>query len=145
MTDQSTEPAADQLLDLVRRAGTIGPGTAVERAGIELTHVSPDRVVGTMPVEGNRQPYGVLHGGASCVLAETLASVGSAIQAGAGRLAMGVEINASNHRSARDGLVTGTATALDLGRTMATWQIEITDGEGRRICTARVTCALRDA
>ena len=89
MTDQSTEPAADQLLDLVRRAGTIGPGTAVERAGIELTHVSPDRVVGTMPVEGNRQPYGVLHGGASCVLAETLASVGSAIQAGAGRLAMG--------------------------------------------------------
>jgi uncharacterized protein (TIGR00369 family) len=58
---------------------------------------------------------------------------------------MGVEINASHHRSARDGLVTGTATALHLGRTMATWQIEITDGEGRRICTARVTCALRDA
>ncbi|WP_440065451.1 PaaI family thioesterase [Streptosporangium sp. OZ121] len=113
--------------------------------GIEITEATAERVVGTMPVEGNIQPYGLLHGGASCVLAETLGSTGAAIHAGPGRIAMGVEINATHHRSATSGLVTGVATRIHGGRTLATYDIEIVDERGRRVCTSRLTCMLRDA
>jgi uncharacterized protein (TIGR00369 family) len=113
--------------------------------GIVFTEAGTDRVVATMPVEGNTQPYGLLHGGASVVLAETLGSIGSALHAGADRVAVGIEINASHHRAAREGLVTGTATPLHLGSTMASWQVEITDERGRAVCTSRITCLLRDA
>ncbi|MEV4376190.1 hotdog fold thioesterase [Streptosporangium sp. NPDC049644] len=119
--------------------------TLVERMGIEITEATPERVVGTMPVEGNSQPYGLLHGGASCVLAETLGSVGAAMHAGRERIAVGIEINATHHRSATSGLVTGVATRLHGGRTLATYDIEITDDRGRKVCTARLTCMLRDA
>ena len=122
-----------------------GKGTLVERMGIVFTEASPDRVVATMPVEGNTQPYGLLHGGASCVLAETMGSVASALHAGPGNLVFGVEINATHHRSAREGQVTGVATPLHRGRTMATYEIEISDGDGRRLCTSRITCAIRPA
>lgn len=111
--------------------------------GIALTTATPALVTGTMPVEGNTQPFGVLHGGASVVLAETLGSVGAALHArAAGRTAAGVEINATHHRAVRRGLVTGTATAVHLGRTIATYEVVITDDEGRRTCTARLTCAV---
>jgi 1,4-dihydroxy-2-naphthoyl-CoA hydrolase len=118
--------------------------TLVERMGIEITEATPERVVGRMPVEGNIQPYGLLHGGASCVLAETLGSTGAAIHAGPGRIAMGIEINATHHRSATSGYVTGVATQIHGGRTLTTYDIEITDEQGRRVCTARLTCMLRD-
>jgi 1,4-dihydroxy-2-naphthoyl-CoA hydrolase len=139
------DPTPEQLRELVTSGELAGAGTLVERMGIEFTHVGTDRLVATMPVEGNRQPYGLLHGGASCVLAETLASIGSAIQAGRSRIAVGIEINASHHRAASDGTVTGTATPVHLGRTLNTWQVEITDQAERPVCTARVTCLLRDA
>ncbi|MEV5555995.1 hotdog fold thioesterase [Nonomuraea wenchangensis] len=119
-------------------------GTLASRMGIEFLEAGPDRVVGRMPVEGNTQPYGLLHGGASVVLAETLGSVAAAIHAGPERIAVGVEINATHHRSARSGHVTGVATRLHAGRTLATYDIEITDEEGRRVCTSRLTCMLRD-
>jgi 1,4-dihydroxy-2-naphthoyl-CoA hydrolase len=138
------DPTPEELLQLVTSGELAGPGTLVDRMGIEFTDVAADRLVGTMPVDGNRQPYGLLHGGASCVLAETLASIGSAIQAGRDRIAVGIEINATHHRSARDGTVTGVATPLHLGRTLNTWHVEITDAAGRAVCTARVTCLLRD-
>jgi uncharacterized protein (TIGR00369 family) len=112
------------------------------RMGIRIVEAAPDRVVGTMPVEGNTQPYGLLHGGASCVLAETLGSVGSALHAGLGRLVVGVDINATHHRGARSGQVTGVATAVHLGRTHATYDVVISDEDGRRVCTSRITCAL---
>ncbi|MFI6510675.1 MULTISPECIES: hotdog fold thioesterase [Streptosporangium] len=118
--------------------------TLVDRMGIEITEASPERVVGTMPVEGNIQPYGLLHGGASCVLAETLGSTGAALHAGPGRIAVGVEISATHHRSATSGLVTGVATRVHGGRTLATYEIEITDDRGRRVCSSRLTCMLRD-
>ena len=130
------------VLDLVNG---MGKGTLVERMGIVFTEAGTDRVVATMPVAGNTQPYGLLHGGASVVLAETLGSIGSALHAGADRVAVGIEINASHHRAAREGLVTGTATPLHLGSTMASWQVEITDERGRAVCTSRITCLLRDA
>ncbi|MFI9551732.1 PaaI family thioesterase [Nonomuraea endophytica] len=113
--------------------------------GIEIVEASAERVVGRMPVEGNTQPYGLLHGGASVVLAETLGSVGSAIHAGEGRIAVGIEINATHHRAARSGHVTGVATRIHGGRSLATFEIEILDEEGRRLCTSRLTCMLRDA
>ncbi len=120
-------------------------GTLVERLGIVLVEVGSQRVVATMPVAGNTQPYGLLHGGASCVLAETLGSLGAASHAAqSARIAAGIEINATHHRAARSGLVTGTATALSLGVSLASYEIEITDEFGRRVCTARVTCILRD-
>lgn len=123
-----------------------GPGALAERMGITLTEASPDRVVGTMPVEGNTQPYGLLHGGASCVLAETLGSIGSALHGTTvGKpAAVGVDINATHHRGLRDGTVTGVATPVHRGRTAATYEIVISDDAGRRVCTARLTCLLRD-
>lgn len=119
-------------------------GTLAQRMGIEFLEAGPERVVGRMPVEGNTQPYGLLHGGASAVLAETLGSVAAAIHAGPDRLALGIEINATHHRAASSGYVTGVATRLHGGRTLATYDIEITDEQGRRVCTSRLTCMLRD-
>ncbi|KAB8185643.1 PaaI family thioesterase [Microbispora catharanthi] len=116
-----------------------------QRMGLEILEASAERVVGRMPVKGNTQPHGLLHGGASCVLAETLGSTGAALHAGAGRIAVGIEINATHHRSATSGHVTAVATRVHGGRTLATYAIEITDDEGRAVCTARLTCMLRDA
>ncbi len=108
---------------------TSGGGVLAERMGITITEASPKRVVGTMPVIGNTQPYGLLHGGASCVLAETLGSIGATMHAMAngGGLALGVDINATHHRSARSGLVTGVATPVHLGGSVATYEVVITD------------------
>ena len=120
-------------------------GTLLDRMGIELVSASAERVVGRMPVAGNTQPYGLLHGGASCVLAESLGSIGSALHAGEGRIAVGVDINATHHRALTSGVVTGVATPVHRGRSSATYEIVITDEQDRRICTARLTCMLRDA
>ena len=122
-----------------------GDDALVARMGIKILEASPRRVVGTMPVAGNTQPYGLLHGGASCVLAETLGSLGSALHAGPDRVTVGIEISASHHRAAADGEVTGVATLVHGGRTMTTYEIIITDELSRRICTSRLSCLLRDA
>ena len=99
-----------------------------------------------MPVEGNLQPYGLLHGGASVVLAETAGSTGAALWAAAsGKIAVGIEINATHHRAVRAGTVTGVATPLHRGGALATYEIVITDEAGRRTCTCRLTCVLRAA
>jgi 1,4-dihydroxy-2-naphthoyl-CoA hydrolase len=119
-------------------------GTLPGRMGIKIVEASPERIVGTMPVAGNTQPYGLLHGGASCVLAETLGSLGAALHAGPGRATLGIEINATHHRGAAHGLVTGVATLLHGGRTLCTYEIVLTDDQGRRTCTARLTCLYRD-
>ncbi|MEU9239856.1 hotdog fold thioesterase [Streptomyces shenzhenensis] len=115
------------------------------RMGVQIVEASADRVVGTMPVEGNTQPYGLLHGGASAVLAETLGSVGSMLHGGSSKIAVGVDLNCTHHRGARSGLVTGVATPVHRGRSTATYEIVISDEEGRRVCSARLTCLLRDA
>lgn len=122
----------------------VGGGALGKRMGIEIIEASPERLVGTMPVEGNTQPYGLLHGGASVVLAETLGSWGAAMQAGPERVAVGLDINATHHRAARAGVVTGTATQLSGGRSVASYEVVVTDEDGQRVCTARITCLLRD-
>jgi 1,4-dihydroxy-2-naphthoyl-CoA hydrolase len=117
-------------------------GALNSKMGFELLAITPERVVGRMPVAGNTQPYGLWHGGASCVLAETLASLGSFMHAQPERISVGVDINATHHRAVTEGWVTGTATALHLGRSVASYEIVIIDDADRRVCTARVTCQL---
>ncbi|CAL9398345.1 1,4-dihydroxy-2-naphthoyl-CoA hydrolase [Nocardiopsis dassonvillei] len=137
----TTDP--EGLRDLLD-SGALTGGLS-ERMGIEITEASAERVVGRMPVKGNTQPFGLLHGGASCVLAESLGSIGATIHAHRyGRVAVGIEINATHHRSATDGHVTGVATPVHLGRTLATWDITITDDQDRKVCTSRLTCMLRE-
>ena len=120
-------------------------GALNEKMGVEIVEASAERIVATMPVEGNTQPYGLLHGGASVVLAESLGSVGSAIHAYPDKIAVGVDINATHHRSATSGTVTGVATPIHLGRTSTCYEIVITNEAGKRVCTARITCALLPA
>ena len=119
-------------------------GPMAERMGIKLISASSQKVVGTMPVEGNTQPFGLLNGGASMALVETLGSIGAIIHAGKDRFAVGIEINGSHHKSARTGIVTGTATAISLGKTLATYEVKITDEAGDLICTGRISCLIRD-
>jgi len=137
----------DYLEQLRERYGDVflNGGTLGAKLGIELVEASAQRIVGTMPVEGNTQPLGLLHGGASAALAETLGSVGAALHAGPGRFVVGVDLNATHHRAARTGIVTGVATALHLGRTVASYDIVISDAQNRRICTSRITCLIREA
>jgi uncharacterized protein (TIGR00369 family) len=121
-------------------------GTLLDLMGIVITEAAPDRVVATMPVKGNVQPYGLLHGGASCVLAESLGSIGSALHAATyGKVAVGVDINATHHRAVREGVVTGVATPIYLGRTTTSYEVVITDERDKRVCTARITCQLIQA
>jgi uncharacterized protein (TIGR00369 family) len=131
-------------LDLEQLAA-VSVGTLADRMGIRFVEPIWGTVAATMPVEGNTQPYGILHGGASCVLAETVGSTAAALHAGEGRIAVGVDINATHHRSMTTGEVRAEATPLHLGRSSAQFEIVIVDAEGRRICTSRLTCALRDA
>lgn len=118
------------------------PSALDVRLGLEMLELTPERVVGRMPVEGNTQPFGLWHGGASCVLIETLGSVGATAHGWPDRVAVGVDINATHHRPARTGWVTGTATALRLGRTVTTYEVVLVGDDDRRLCTARITCQL---
>jgi 1,4-dihydroxy-2-naphthoyl-CoA hydrolase len=133
----------DEPEDAVAWINKAGAETLAGRLGIVFLEASPERLVATMPVEGNTQLLGVLHGGASVVLAESLGSIGAALHAGEGRLAVGVDINATHHCPARDGIVTGVAIPLYLGRTTATYEVTITNETGLRLCTSRITCAIQ--
>ncbi|MGW7539138.1 PaaI family thioesterase [Amycolatopsis sp. NPDC054798] len=115
-----------------------------DKIGLKLIELTPERVVGTIPVEGNLQPYGLLHGGANATVAEALGSVLAALNAGPERAAMGLELSCTHHRAVRSGTVTGVATPLHVGRGTITSEIVLTDDEGRRTCTARLTCVVRD-
>jgi 1,4-dihydroxy-2-naphthoyl-CoA hydrolase len=135
------QDSSDQI---IANFAAVSRDTLTGRMGVTVTAASAEQVTGTMPVDGNTQPYGLLHGGASCVLAETLGSLGAALTAGPGRFAVGVEISATHHRAAASGTVTGVATRLHAGRSITSYEIVISDDQGRRVCTARLTCLLRD-
>jgi 1,4-dihydroxy-2-naphthoyl-CoA hydrolase len=139
MTDEvkTSEDAAKLLAE--RSVGELA-----EKLGIEILELSAERSVATMPVEGNTQPFGVLHGGAHVVLAETLGSMSANVWAYPDRLAVGIEVNASHSRSAVGGLVTGTCTALNLGKSLTVHEIVVTDEQGRRLSTVRITNFLRE-
>lgn len=135
-------PDHSEILAHIAAADRGGLG---ERMGMEWLETTPQRVVARIPVEGNTQPFGLLHGGASAVLAESAGSVLANLNAGPGRFAVGIELSCSHHRSARQGWVTAVATPLSVGRTLVTAHIDVSDDEGRSICTGRLTCFLRDA
>jgi len=122
-----------------------GMGALAEKMGIEFTEFSIERSVGTMPVEGNTQPVGLLHGGAYVVLGESLGSMAANLHAGPGRLAVGVDINATHTRSATSGIMTGVCTPIHLGRSIAVHEIVVTDDQGRRCSTIRITNMIKDA
>ncbi len=126
----------------IEDVAAVVPGSLMERLGITLTEVTADKVVGTMPVAGNTQPRGLLHGGATAALAETLGSYGAYVHAGRGRGAVGVDLSITHHRAVREGIVTGTATALHLGGRVCSYTVDVVDDQGRRVASARLTCFL---
>ena len=131
-------------LDLADLPALDRPEQLSERMGIEIVKLSHDEVIGTLPVTGNRQPFGLLHGGANAVLAETLGSTLAALHALPERFPVGLELSCTHHRSATEGLVTGVARPIHIGRSTSTTEIVITDEQGRRTCTAKLTCLHRD-
>lgn len=142
MTDV-TGPAsqADDVLTMLAQGAD---GTLVARLGIEFLEAGPESVVARMPVAGNTQYHGLLHGGATAALAETVGSVAAGVHAGRDRVVVGTELNATHHRTARSGHVIARTTALHQGRRTATYDITVTDDAGRRVCTARLSCMILD-
>jgi uncharacterized protein (TIGR00369 family) len=136
----------DDLRELRRLSRELGGARSAldDRLGIAYIEATADRVVARMPVDGNTQVYGMLHGGASGALAEAIGSCAAALHAAPGRMAVGIELNATHHRPVGSGYVTGAATVAHAGRTLVTCDVVITDEQGRRVCTARVTSMLRD-
>lgn len=130
--------------ELVERLVGTGGGALPRRMEIDFLELSADYSVARMPVEGNTQVIGILHGGAHLVLGESLGSISSAIHAGAGKYVVGIEINASHSGSISEGWVTGTCRAISLGSTLATHEILITDDDGRRLSTVRMTNLIRE-
>ena len=115
-----------------------------DKLGITITDYDPERLVATMPIAGNEQPYGLLHGGATCALMETVGSWAAALHAGPDKQVVGIELNASYLRGATSGVVTAVCTPVRRGRTLATFLIEITDESGRPTATGRLTCLTKD-
>lgn len=120
-----------------------GVGNLAKKMGVLFVEISPERSVAVMPVEGNEQPYGLLHGGAYCVLGESLGSVSAAVHAGKGRYAVGIDINATHTASATSGWVTAECRAIHLGGSLAVHEIVVTDSGGRRCSTVRITNMIR--
>jgi len=140
------------VTDVTENLKEIGMGALAERMGLEYLSATIDErgyatVTASMPVEGNTQPYGLLHGGANAVLAESIGSVASGITAhtlfGEGHIVVGIDLNCTHHKSARSGLVVGVARIISAGKTIISSQIEIKDTDNRLICTARLTCVVR--
>jgi 1,4-dihydroxy-2-naphthoyl-CoA hydrolase len=124
-------------------ARDLSAGTLLEKLGLEFLEVGPDRMVARIPVSGNTQPYGMLHGGATAALCETVASIGTAIAAGPDRIVVGIELNVNHIRSVREGGVTATGVPLHIGRSTAVWSMEVHDDDGRLIAVSRLTLAVR--
>lgn len=132
MSDERTNDFMEEL-----RAR--GAGALDKKMGIHILEASPERIVATMPVEGNTQAIGFLHGGANVVLAESLGSIGTWMHAGMDRKVVGVDINATHHKSVTEGIVTAVATAISLGKTICSYDVVISNDRGERTCTARIT------
>lgn len=135
----------DDLHPELRERFSTGGGELTQKLGIEILEISAERSVARMPVEGNRQVVGVLHGGAHVVLGETLGSMSAAVHAGPGRYVVGIDINATHTKSVTDGWVTGTCTAISLGRTICVHEIVMTNDAGERLSTVRITNLLRNS
>ena len=132
--------ASENALELMKQRGL---GALADKMGIELLELSAERAVATMPVAGNTQPIGLLHGGAHVVLAESLGSFAANVHAHPWGYAVGIELNATHHSSITEGVVTGTCVAIKLGKTLTSHEISMTDETGRLLSTVRITNYLR--
>lgn len=138
MPEPKLSEAAAQLIELR------GLGPLAEKMGIQLLELSAERAVATMPVAGNTQPLGVLHGGAHVVLGESLGSFAANVWAHPDKVAVGIEVNATHSRPVSTGVVTAVCTAISLGKTLATHEIVVSDEQGRRLSTVRITNFLKE-
>ena len=127
----------------IKRMVDRGLGELATKMGINLVSLSAERAEATMPASGNTQPFGVIHGGAYVVLAESLGSMAANVWAGGDQVAVGIEVNATHSKSAREGIVTGVATAIHLGRSLTTHEVVISDENGNRLSTVRITNFIR--
>lgn len=141
-TESTSKGSAPAEFPIERATELLGEFNA--KMGLKLLEATSERVVGTIPVVGNRQPFGLIHGGANAALIEALGSVAAALNAADGRAPVGLELSCTHHRAARSGLVTGVCTPLSSGRTVSSFEVVITDEDGRRTCTGRLTCVLRE-
>ncbi|MDT3317168.1 hotdog fold thioesterase [Microbacterium sp. KSW4-11] len=144
MSENAPSPDALSDGDGLSWAKDRGLGALADKMGIELVEFTLEKAVARMPVAGNTQPVGLLHGGAYVVLGESLGSMHANLHAGPGRLAVGIDINATHTRSATEGWVTGVCTPLHLGRSLTVHEIVVTDDRGRRCSTVRITNMVRD-
>jgi 1,4-dihydroxy-2-naphthoyl-CoA hydrolase len=138
-TDPITAAGAANRMITDGRAGNL-----IGRLGFEYVELGPDRVVARLPVEPNTQPYGMLHGGATAVLCETVGSVGTALAVGLDKIVTGIELNVNHLRAVRNGHVTVTAEPLHVGRTTAVWDMRVHDDDGRLVAISRLTLAVRE-
>lgn len=129
---------------LIEKLKSRSQRTLAATIGIEITELTPERVVATMPVDDRtRQPFGILHGGASVALAETVASIAATLNVDLELFnVVGIEINANHIKAKRDGIVTGTATPIHVGRSTQVWQVMIVDEQGKTVCVSRCTLAV---
>ncbi len=132
------EGALQMAADAVR-------GTMMERIGIEWIDIGLDRVVARIPVEGNTQVYGQLHGGATAALCESVGSIGTAVAAGLDKMVVGIQLSVNHLRAVRDGYITATGVPLRVGRTIALWDMRVHDDEQRLIASATLTVAIRES
>lgn len=121
------------------------PGTLMDKIGLEFVEIGTKRLRARIPVEGNVQIYGLLHGGATAALCETIGSYGTAVVAGLDKIVSGIELNINHLRAVREGWVTATAVPLHVGRTTAVWDMKIHDDQDRLVAAGRLTVAIRDA
>lgn len=144
MTENRTPPgvSAEQALATARE---FGRGTLLERLQLEWVEVGLDRIVARIPVAGNTQPYGILHGGATAALCETVGSVGTSIHVGLDRRPLGIQLSVNHLRSVREGGVTATGVPVHIGRSTAVWDVRVEDDEERLVAVGRLTLAIRDA
>lgn len=140
MLEENNVYASDQALEVMQQRGL---GALANRMGIKLVELSAEKAIATMPVEGNTQPIGLVHGGAYVVLGESLGSFAANVHAHPWGYAVGIEINATHHKSATKGVVTGTCTAIKLGKTLTSHEIKVRDEEGDLLSTIRITNLIR--
>jgi uncharacterized protein (TIGR00369 family) len=140
--DHQVEPTGEAEFDPGRLFPDIA-STLIGRIELEWLESGPDRVVARIPVEGNTQPYGLLHGGATAALCETVASFGAGLRAGPERTVVGIELNVNHLRGVSSGHVTAVGTPVHQGRTTAVWSMEVRDDDDRLVAVSRLTLAVR--
>lgn len=148
MTDDAASPpsfAPAEAAEIANREIREGRGgTMIPALQLEYLEVAPNRVVARIPVGANTQPYGLLHGGATAALCETVASYGTAVAVGLDRIVTGIELNVNHLRGVREGYVTATGSPVHIGRTTAVWDLRVVDDEGRLVAVGRLTLVIHD-